>query len=315
APSPRRARGWETRRWRWPWCGPTARLRQEGHALPALALCMTRSAWWFGSLETMMRRLLEAIEYVPDNVVLWHQAGLFASRTRTRGEAADYLRRAIEIGEDAGNPPIQIAVFRQHLAVFLAREDEHEAADRLFEQAHADCPRGSRAELAVLSNWTVSLAARALPRAVEVGELALQLAQAGDDELTEANVLHNVAKAYLAVDRTEDAHRALERALDLARRHGSARESLILCLLGVLKARTDPDEAIATLDDAVRAADRTGEPRILAESNARLAQLHLAAGAIGEAYHAIEVAECFQASATAPVRRIIAEVRRSLRES
>ncbi|MEO0606510.1 MAG: hypothetical protein AAF211_34100, partial [Myxococcota bacterium] len=78
---------------------------------------------------------------------------------------------------------------------------------------------------------------------------------------------------------------------------------------------TDPDQAVATFQEAVRVADRTGEPRILAESNARLAQLHLAAGAIGEACQAIEVAKCFQASATAPVRGIIAEVRVALSET
>ncbi|MEO0606352.1 MAG: tetratricopeptide repeat protein, partial [Myxococcota bacterium] len=292
----------------------TAQARSDADALAEIALCTTRSAWWSGSLERTLERLLVALDANPNRAGLWHQAGYFAGRIGTLSDACGYLRRAIEVGEADGEPPAKLALGRTQLACLLARDDEHDAADELFERACRDSPPGSRAELAALSNWGVSLAARGLPQSVEMGERALVLCRESADEQTESIVLHNLARAYLAVGQDESALDSLGRALELARRDGSVNEALILCRLGEAWQESDVQHAKRFLESAIAVAERTGESRVLVEAHARLAQVCLRLGSRVEARRALGFAQSLHAAATAPVRRLVLAVQDQLRD-
>ncbi|MEN0067236.1 MAG: winged helix-turn-helix domain-containing protein [Myxococcota bacterium] len=291
----------------------TAVSSSPGTSLAELALGMTRSAWWFGGLEPMRQRLLVALEHAPERAALWHWAGCFASRTRPLSEATRALRRAVEVAEHNAEPPQRTAVYQQHLAVLLSWQGDHGSADVLFEEAHRASPPGSRFELSVLSNWSMTLAALGRPRAIDVGKRAVRLCHQHQDELGEAIALHNLGKAYLTLEQHADAQDVLKRALELTRTHGASHEAVVLCTLGAAYEQ-EPARALALLTEASQIADRHGELRTLAEIQARLARLHLSAMRFPEAYDALEIAEQFTSNATAAVVELIEEVRAALRD-
>ena len=231
-------------------------------------------AWNFGHHPSALRRLRRALQRSPDCVPLLHRAGLLASTHEPVGAATQLLERAVEQAGFQALPNPQRATILQHLAKQLDRMGLATRADELYEEALTLTEPGTRAELAVLGTWSGSLGNRADPRAVELGERAAALCRDQRDHAAEPGVLHNLAKAYLAVGRASRARDIAEQALRLATAQQHATQAMVAWLLAETWLAEDRTRARTMFGQALELASRLGDQRTATRAQARLALVH-----------------------------------------
>ena len=286
-----------------------AKTQEQTEALGALAVGIGLVGFNHGPYEATLRAVREALEVLPHRADLWLRAGFLAGSAETDAEAVACFSRAVAEARRGGAPPAHLAIYLQNLAKVTGRMGNHADADALYAEAMALMPKGSRGELAILSNLTGCLAARGDAQAVEVGERAATLCRELQARDVEPALFHNLAEAYLAADAPQRARTTAQAGLDSARAQEHALVAMLLVLMGETWRTHDPEQAALWFREARDTGQRVGDRRATTLASAGLAYVKAEMGRWAEASQTLTEAEAGADRSSLKVREALRQAR------